>query len=48
MVLSVENLSKSFGKNMVFHDISFSVNKGGKVVYDLQRVIRGQRGHHKS
>lgn len=42
MVLSVENLSKSFGKNMVFHDISFSVNKGEIV------CIRGKSGEGKT
>jgi polar amino acid transport system ATP-binding protein len=42
MALSVENLSKSFGKNMVFHDISFSVNKGEIV------CIRGKSGEGKT
>ena len=42
MVLTVENLSKSFGKNMVFHDISFSVNKGEIV------CIRGKSGEGKT
>lgn len=42
MVLSVENLSKSFGKSMVFHDISFSVNKGEIV------CIRGKSGEGKT
>lgn len=42
MVLSVKNLSKSFGKNMVFHDISFSVNKGEIV------CIRGKSGEGKT
>jgi polar amino acid transport system ATP-binding protein len=42
MVLSVENLSKSFGINMVFHDISFSVNKGEIV------CIRGKSGEGKT
>ena len=42
MVLSVENLSKSFGKSKVFHDISFSVNKGEIV------CIRGKSGEGKT
>jgi polar amino acid transport system ATP-binding protein len=42
MVLSVESLSKSFGKNMVFHDISFSVNKGEII------CIRGKSGEGKT
>ncbi|MGI5891054.1 MAG: amino acid ABC transporter ATP-binding protein [Sedimentibacter sp.] len=42
MVLRVENLSKSFGKNLVFHDISFSVNKGEIV------CIRGKSGEGKT
>ena len=42
MVLSVENLSKSFGENRVFHDISFSVNKGEIV------CIRGKSGEGKT
>lgn len=42
MVLSIENLSKSFGKNKVFHDISFSVNKGEIV------CIRGKSGEGKT
>jgi len=42
MVLTVENLSKSFGKSMVFHDISFSVNKGEIV------CIRGKSGEGKT
>ncbi|HBC30659.1 MAG TPA: polar amino acid ABC transporter ATP-binding protein [Clostridiales bacterium] len=42
MVLSVENLSKSFGANIVFHDISFSVNKGEIV------CIRGKSGEGKT
>ena len=42
MVLSVESLSKSFGKNIVFHDISFSVNKGEIV------CIRGKSGEGKT
>ena len=42
MVLSVENLSKSFGKNLVFHDISFSVGKGEIV------CIRGKSGEGKT
>ncbi len=42
MVLTVENLSKSFEKNKVFHDISFSVNKGEIV------CIRGKSGEGKT
>jgi len=42
MVLSVENLSKSFGKNKVFSNISFSVNKGEIV------CIRGKSGEGKT
>ncbi len=42
MVLSVENLSKNFGKNKVFHDISFSVNKGEIV------CIKGKSGEGKT
>ncbi len=42
MVLSVENLSKNFGKNEVFHDISFSVIKGEIV------CIRGKSGEGKT
>lgn len=42
MVLLVENLSKSFGKNNVFQDISFSVNKGEIV------CIRGKSGEGKT
>lgn len=42
MVLSIENLSKSFGKNKVFHDISFSVNKSEIV------CIRGKSGEGKT
>ena len=42
MVLSVENLSKSFDANIVFHDISFSVNKGEIV------CIRGKSGEGKT
>ena len=42
MVLTVENLSKSFDKSMVFHDISFSVNKGEIV------CIRGKSGEGKT
>lgn len=42
MVLLVDNLSKSFGKNKVFHDISFSVNKGEIV------CIRGKSGEGKT
>ena len=42
MVLSVESLSKSFGKSIVFHDISFSVNKGEIV------CIRGKSGEGKT
>lgn len=42
MVLTVENLSKSFEKNKVFHNISFSVNKGEIV------CIRGKSGEGKT
>lgn len=42
MVLSVENLSKSFGKNKVFGNISFSVNQGEIV------CIRGKSGEGKT
>lgn len=42
MVLVVEKLSKSFGKNKVFSDISFSVNKGEIV------CIRGKSGEGKT
>ncbi|NLJ58256.1 MAG: amino acid ABC transporter ATP-binding protein [Tissierellia bacterium] len=42
MVLSVENLSKSFGKTQVFSNISFSVNKGEIV------CIRGKSGEGKT
>ncbi|MFA6782175.1 MAG: ATP-binding cassette domain-containing protein [Sedimentibacter sp.] len=42
MVLLVENLSKSFGNNEVFHDISFSVNIGEIV------CIRGKSGEGKT
>lgn len=42
MVLSVKNLSKNFGNNKVFHDISFSVNKGEIV------CIRGKSGEGKT
>ena len=42
MVLRVENLSKSFGKNKVFKDISFSVNRGEIV------CIRGKSGEGKT
>ncbi len=42
MVLSVENLSKNFGKNKVFHGISFSVNKGEIV------CIKGKSGEGKT
>ncbi len=42
MVLKVENLSKSFGKNKVFKDISFSINKGEIV------CIRGKSGEGKT
>lgn len=42
MVLSVEKLSKNFGKNMVFQDISFSVSRGEIV------CIRGKSGEGKT
>lgn len=42
MVLSVQDLSKSFKKNKVFHDISFSVNKGEIL------CIRGKSGEGKT
>src|SRR5690554_4531307 len=42
MVLAVENLSKSFGKNLVFSNVSFSVNKGEIV------CIRGKSGEGKT
>lgn len=42
MVLRVENLSKAFGKNNVFNNISFSVNKGEIV------CIRGKSGEGKT
>lgn len=42
MVLSVDNLSKSFGEAKVFHNISFSVNKGEIV------CIKGKSGEGKT
>ena len=42
MVLRVENLGKSFDKNLVFNDISFSVDKGEIV------CIRGKSGEGKT
>lgn len=42
MVLSVEKLSKSFGKTKVFSNVSFSVNKGEIV------CIRGKSGEGKT
>lgn len=42
MVLSVDNLSKSFGENRVFNNISFSVNKGEIV------CIKGKSGEGKT
>ena len=31
-VLKVENISKKFGKNVIFHDVTFSVEKGDLIV----------------
>lgn len=42
MVLEIKNLSKNFGKTVVFKDISFSVNKGEIV------CIRGKSGEGKT
>ncbi len=52
--LDVQNLSKSFGAHVLFHDISFSVDKGQRVGLiakngtgksTLMKILMGEEGH---